>query len=277
MKQLNDKVAIITGASSGIGIYIAKRLAKEGVRLALVARSGEKLQQIAREIDPNPANVLALTANITDTDALRRVTEEVERHFGRLDILVNNAGLEITARLEDLNEDEIMQLVDVNLTAHLQFSRIVLPIMLKQGSGHVVNVSSMAAKLPTAYHSVYASAKAGLSAFTRAWRTEYHDQGVSASVLLLGAVDKVGMMKQMQDDSGAKPPSASPLAQPESVADAVVNAIVNDKIDVIVMPGPGKLMTVLTEIFPSLGQWMVKKLGINEFMATVATARHGLN
>lgn len=273
MKALDQKVAVITGASSGIGVYIAKRLAKEGMRLALVSRSQDKLERVAREINPDPQWVLPIAADITDSEALRGVVSRVENHFGSLDVLVNNAGLEITSLLEDLTEDEIAQLVNVNLTAQIQFARLVLPGMLRRGSGHVVNVSSMAAKLPTAYHSVYASAKAGLSAFTRAWRTEYHNHGVSGSVLLLGAVDKVGMMQQMQLDSGSKPPAASPLASPESVAQAVVTAVRRDKIEMTVMPGPGKLMSVLTEMFPSLGQVMVKKLGINDFMRDVALAR----
>jgi short-subunit dehydrogenase len=165
--------------------------------------------------------------------------------------LVNNAGGDPLREFHTMTIEENLRTLQLNLTAPLALSHAVLDGMLHQGHGHIVNISAMAGRVAFPYTEVYAAAKDGLIGFTRVLRSDYHARGVSASVLILGAIRGTGQGQRMLDESGMKAPAY--MAPADAVARAVVKAVTKDKAELIVMPGPGRLLRALLDYFPLLG------------------------
>lgn len=140
---LNDKVALVVGASRGIGSYVARGLAAEGCRLAICARGEERLRQTAAELEAAGAEVLAVPLDVTDADAGERMVGETLARFGRLDVLINNVGGNRRGKFVDLTDDDWRELIDLNQMSHIRFSRAAIPHMKKRGSGVIVFVSSI--------------------------------------------------------------------------------------------------------------------------------------
>ena len=130
MKQLKDKCILLTGASRGVGVFIAKALARQGARLALVARSQDLLQKLANEIGLKEENVRVVGADLTDDSDRRRVVDRVLEAFGKIDILINNAGLEAEGAFLDLSMADVRKAVELNLMAPMALTHLVLPHMV---------------------------------------------------------------------------------------------------------------------------------------------------
>ncbi|MBV9414324.1 MAG: SDR family oxidoreductase [Solirubrobacterales bacterium] len=270
--ELKGATAIVTGASRGIGPYIAEALAGEGVKVALVARSQPELEANARRLSESGAEVVAFPTDITSAEERRDLVRAVERRLGPVDLLVNNAGGDLQREFHNLTEDEIGGLLELNLTSAVMLTRLVLPGMLERGRGHVVNVSSMAGRVSFPYTEAYAAAKDGLIAFTRVLRADYRARGVSGSTLILGPVGKAGVGARTADEVGLKLPPVG-LVSPAKIAKLTVRAIRSDRAELAVLPGPGKLLRALMDRFPTLGPAMNRATGTNKTMATVAEYR----
>ena len=219
MKQLEGKVALVTGASRGLGRAIALAYAREGAALALCARRPGALQAVAAEIDALGAPVLAIAADVgAEADRERLVSRALDR-FGRIDVLVNNAsalGPTPLPLLADLEPAAFEEVVRVDLVAPYRLTRAVLGGMLLLGSGVVINVSSDAAVNGYPGWGAYSAAKAGLDGLTRVWAAELEGSGVR-----IVSVDPGDMDTEMHR---AAIPDADPaeLARPEAVAEAFV-------------------------------------------------------
>jgi len=270
--DLEGAAVIVTGGSRGIGPRIAEALAAEGGKLALVARSETELQANAHRLSQSGADVVAFPADVTFTEERRALIQAIEQRLGPVDVLVNNAGGDLQREFHNLTEDEIHGVLELNLTSAMMLTRLVLPGMLERGRGHVVNVSSMAGRVSFPYTEAYAAAKDGLIAFTRVLRTDYRDQGVSASALILGPVGEVGVGARTAEEVGIKLPPAG-LVTPAKIAKLTVRAIRKDEAELVVLPGPGKLLRGLMDRFPGLGPAMNRSTGTNETMARVAEYR----
>jgi short-subunit dehydrogenase len=144
--------------------------------------------------------------------------------------------------------------------------------MLERGHGHVVNVSSMAGRVSFPYTEAYAAAKDGLIAFTRVLRADYRERGVSGSTLILGPVGEAGVGARTADEVGLKLPPVG-LVSPAKIAQLTVRAIRRDKVEMAVLPGPGKLLRALMDRFPGVGPAMNRATGTNKTMRTVAEYR----
>lgn len=178
-------VAIITGASSGIGRALALHLAERGARLGLIARRAEKLNEVAWEAMKNgAADVLALPCDITDREAFQRAIGEIHVAFGRIDILVNNAGFGHIGYVEDTPQEHVESVFQVNVFALWYGAAAVLPLMKEQGSGQIITISSMAGVMPFPANAAYVAAKHAAVGFTRALRSELAGTGVEAMVVL---------------------------------------------------------------------------------------------
>jgi len=271
--ELKGATAIVTGASRGIGPYIAEALAGEGVKVALVARSQPELEANARRLSESGAEVVAFPTDITSAEERRDLVRAVERRLGPVDLLVNNAGGDLQREFHNLTEDEIGGLLELNLTSAVMLTRLVLPGMLERGRGHVVNVSSMAGRVSFPYTEAYAAAKDGLIAFTRVLRADYRARGVSGSTLILGPVGEAGVGARTADEVGLKLPPVG-LVSPAKIAKLTVRAIRSDRAELAVLPGPGKLLRALMDRFPALGPAMNRATGTNKTMATVAEYRN---
>ena len=164
MKDLKGKNALLTGGSMGLGPYVARSLAKEGVNIALTARSKDKLEKVAEELRHYNVKVKTFPADIKDEASRFEMIKGVKKAFGDIDLLINNAGIEWVSSFADLSFDDIDNLVQTNLMSPLKLTRSILPDMLKRNSGHIVTMSSLGGKKGSPYSATYAATKAGLIA-----------------------------------------------------------------------------------------------------------------
>jgi short-subunit dehydrogenase len=272
LKKLHGRTAIVTGTSHGIGPYIAASLAKEGVNLVLAARSPQELDQVAADIRTDEIRVITVPTDVADHQALRALVAAAEREFGEIDILVNNAGFDWQIPFHRLSLGDIERSIQVNLMAPIELTHLLLPGMLERGRGHSVNVSSIAGYVGFPYTEAYAAAKSGLIGFTRTLRADYRGSGISASTLILGAIGGAGFGVRAERETGVKAPSF-PLPHARTVGKATVRAIKRDKAEIVIFPGPGRLMKALWDFFPGMGPSMNRLAGVEGVMERIAVAR----
>lgn len=156
---LHDRVAIVTGASAGIGRATARSLARAGATVVLTARRVERLEQTVSEIEGDGGTALALAADVVDLDAVRTMVDAAHQRFGSVDLLVNNAGIMRIAPITENRVEDWTRMVDVNVKGVLHVLSAVLPIMLDQGSGHILSVGSLAGRRPFPGGTVYSATK----------------------------------------------------------------------------------------------------------------------
>src|SRR5260370_16474702 len=190
----NYQTAIVTGASHGIGPYIVRALAKQGMNLVLAARSGQELEQVATAADIRATGVHVLTVptDVTDREARSALVSAAERTFGSVEVLVNNEGGDLQLEFHHYTAEEVEALIRLNVTGPIELTRLLLPGMLQRKQGHIVNISSMGGRIGFPYTEVYSACKDGLIGFTRVLRTDYRKAGVSSSVIVLGSIGGPG-------------------------------------------------------------------------------------
>jgi short-subunit dehydrogenase len=188
MPQLAGQVVIVTGASAGIGEATARRLARGGAKVVISARRQERLDALARELDPSGGNVFAVAADITrDTDR-RRLVDSTMQRFGRIDALVNNAGFGTRGPVEIVPVDAIRKNYETNLFSLIALTQLVLPTMRAQGGGCVVNIGSVAGRIARPLSSIYDSTKHALEAITDGLRGELRPFGVNVTLIRPGFI-----------------------------------------------------------------------------------------
>jgi NADP-dependent 3-hydroxy acid dehydrogenase YdfG len=170
--ELKDNVALITGASSGIGEATARALSFAGARVALLARRKDRLLNLQKELQQKDRPSLVLTADVTKKSDVTKAVDECLNTFGRIDILVNNAGIMPLSMVKNLKEDEWERMVDVNIKGVLYGIGAVLPTMLKQSSGHIINLSSIAGRRVFPGGAVYCATKFAVAALSEGLRGE---------------------------------------------------------------------------------------------------------
>jgi short-subunit dehydrogenase len=270
MESQKGKNAILTGASQGIGRHIAVALAREGINLLLVARNHENLEATAGMLKGHGIEVEVASADITDPDQRRNIPLRARNLFDQIDILVNNAGIEDLYPFSLQDPDLIEATYQTNLLAPVALSREILPWMLERGSGHIINIASLAGKLGMPFASVYASSKAGLIEWSISTHAELLDTGVKVSVICPGFVGETGMFARKH----SKAPASLGLSKPEAVADAVVEALKTGKPEIIVNPRPVRPLMALRAISPGAMLCIVKRLGLIGFLKALAYKRH---
>lgn len=181
--MLKGKVAIVTGASSGIGAALAARLAGEGATVVIAARRKQKLDELAASLDGSGGTVVAMQADVTDPAQAERLVAGTIERFGRLDILVNNAGRGHFASVEDTSDEVLRNMFAVNAFSLWYTTRPALRQMKKQGNGHIINIASMAGKVGYPFNSAYVAAKHACVGFTHALRLELMETNIHASVV----------------------------------------------------------------------------------------------
>jgi NADP-dependent 3-hydroxy acid dehydrogenase YdfG len=188
MSTLKDKVVLITGASSGFGAAAAKRFVLEGCSLVLTARRVERLEEMANEIHARGGHALPLPVDVTQPAQIEAMVKAAVEHYGRIDILFNNAGFGRLDWFEMLDPiKDIQAQIAVDLLGVIWTARAVLPHMYKQGSGHIINMSSLAGWAAPPLYSVYSAAKFGVRGFGEALRREAAPFGVNVSTIYPGS------------------------------------------------------------------------------------------
>lgn len=217
-----NKVAIITGASSGIGQATAVLLAQKGIKVALVARRAGLLEEMANGIGEN---ALALPADVTKRNEVEQAAQKAKEHFGRVDVLVNNAGIMPLSFLAAGRVDEWDRTIDVNLKGLLYGIHAVLGAMLEQGSGHIINISSVGGHKAVAGGAVYCGTKFAVRAISEALRLETVDK-LRVTNISPGAVSS-GLVDTIRDETmkAAFEPFKGIEISPQRIAEAVYFAI----------------------------------------------------
>ena len=269
--DLKGKTALVTGASRGIGPHIAVALAGRGMNLVLTGRSGAELDAVATEQRQLGVRVVTVVTDLLDADARTLLVGAAEREFGGVDVLVNNAGGDPLREFDQMSIEENLAILDLNLTAPIALTHLVLPAMLSRGTGHIINISAMAGRVSFPFTEAYAAAKDGLIGFTRVLRSDYRSRGVTASVLILGAIAGAGQGQRTLDDMKQK--TSSFMAPVGMVTKALLRALDRDRAELVVMPGPGRFMRALMDYFPGMGPWMNQQLGVNKTLREVQDFR----
>lgn len=215
-RALEGKVALVTGAGRGIGRAIAVAFAAEGAAVALVARSRADLASVAAEIRESGGRTLAIPADVTQDGAVEALVEQTLTDLGRLDVLVTSAGTAAFGAIADSKPSDWDAMLTVNLRAVMVCCRAALAPMLRQRSGTILNVGSIASKRALPGSAVYTATKAAVDAFSRVLAEELRPHGVRVGVLVAGAVDT-----PLWDTMGSSPPREKML-RPQDVARAAV-------------------------------------------------------
>ena len=184
----SQKVALITGASSGIGSALAVELGRRGAALGLLARRAEALQEITRKIENAGGRALALPADVRDAEAVRASADELRARFGRIDVLVANAGIGATTGAGDLRASEVANVININVLGAVNSVTAVLPEMIAQGSGQLVAISSLAAYRGLPKSGAYCASKAALSAFFESLRLDLRGTGLDVTIIHPGFI-----------------------------------------------------------------------------------------
>jgi short-subunit dehydrogenase len=272
MEDLQGRTALVTGASGGLGVHIARRLAREGMDVAVSGRREEALEEVAAELRKLGARAAAVPADLSDLANVDSLIADAQTALGPVDVLVNNAGVETVGAFTSHTERELTEMVNVNLTAPLLLTRRLVPDLLARGRGHVVFISSLAGKLGPAYNEPYAATKAGLIALTQSLRAEYRDSPVGFSVVCPGFIAGEGMYERMAQE-GHRSNRLMGETTIEKVTDAVVRAIRKDQAELIESGAPIRPMLALGQLSPGLVERMAPKFGVTSLFRSVADAR----
>jgi 3-oxoacyl-[acyl-carrier protein] reductase len=212
-KPLEAKVALITGASRGIGLAIARNLAAMGAKLALCARDPGKLIAVAAEFERQGVPVLAVPADISRPADIATLVEKTERSLGPIEVLVNNAGIGVFGPIQEASEANWDAVLDTNLKSVFLLSHAVAPGMIARRGGHIVNIASLAGKNTFAGGAVYCASKWGLLGLTGCMAEDLRPHGIRVSAICPGSV--------ATDFSPPSKKDPSKMLQPEDVAHAV--------------------------------------------------------
>ncbi|WP_323174129.1 SDR family NAD(P)-dependent oxidoreductase [Natrialba sp. PRR66] len=200
--ELDGQVAIVTGASSGIGEATASALAQRGANIVLAARRVDELEALANDIESDGGEALAVPTDVTSEDDIDSLVETTLNEFGSIDVLVNNAGVMLLEPVARADRANFRQMVEVNLLGLMNLTHAVLPVMQDQATGHIVNISSTSGRQATANSSGYNATKFGVNAFTEALRQEVTAEGIRTTIIEPGVVETE--LKDHIPDEGVK-------------------------------------------------------------------------
>jgi 2-deoxy-D-gluconate 3-dehydrogenase len=202
--DLKGKVAVVTGASMGIGYGLAKALANAGAKVVATARHMKELQSLVDEISREGGEALAISLDVTDVKDIEEVMKEVQHKFGSIDILVNNAGLGTNQPAVQVTEEEWDLMMDVNLKGLFFCCQAAGKIMLQQGSGKIVNISSQASVVGIKEHAIYCASKGGVNQLTRVLALEWSSKGVNVNAVAPTFTYTPGTAERLDDPSYLK-------------------------------------------------------------------------
>lgn len=251
LKPLDQQVIVITGASSGIGLVTARTAAARGAKVMLVARSGDQLGKVVREINNAGGSADFVVADVGDADALGRVATETVKRFGRVDSWVNDAGVAIYAKLIDTPEDEHQQLFQTNYFGAVHGCMAAVPV-LKDHGGALITVGSIASDMPSPTMGAYAASKHAIKAYVQALRMELTAAGYRISVTLVkpAGID-TPIAQHAVNHEGGEAQIPPPAYDPQLVADAILDCAVNPRREITV-GGAGRAQVLFAEHFPAL-------------------------
>lgn len=253
---LAGRVAVVTGASSGIGAATARRLAREGAALALVARRADRLEGLTQEIRRAGGTAFAYAVDLTDEEERARLVEAIRRDLGPIDVLVNNAGTAWYGLGEEMHWSTAREMLQLNAAAAIHLTLLCLPDMLRRLRGAVINISSVIGGLPSQGVAVYSGTKSLIDSFTTALHRELVGTGVRVGVVRPGYVDTELSQRSAEQPGGYPIPGRTWAVRPETVAGAVVSMLRRPRRAVYV-PALLRIVPWLELMFG----WIIDRLG----------------
>ena len=253
-RELKNRVAVITGASSGIGRAAALSLARVGVKVVLGARRGDRLDEVAEAIRDRGGEARSLPTDVTRPEEVTRLVGEAVTAFGRLDIMVNNAGLGYFGRVESTPVQDVRYLFEVNVMGTLFGIQAAVPIMRSQHSGHIITVSSVVGKRAAPGNGVYAATKFAQVALSESLRLELADAGIDVS-LVCPVSTTTEFFEVAASRSRLKHDPAGPIYSAEQVAEVIVRCARRPRAEILVYP-PARLMVIVNAVSP----WLMDRI-----------------
>ncbi|HHA6531684.1 TPA: SDR family oxidoreductase [Staphylococcus aureus] len=215
MTVLTDKIAVVTGAGSGIGEAIATLLHEEGAKVVLAGRNKDKLQNVANQLAQDSVKVVP--TDVTKKEEVDELIKIAQQTFGGLDIVINSAGQMLSSKITDYQVDEWDSMIDVNIKGTLYTAQAALPTMLEQSSGHLINIASISGFEVTKSSTIYSATKAGVHTITQGLEKELAKTGVKVTSISPGMVDTA--------ITAAYNPSDRKKLDPQDIAEAVLYAL----------------------------------------------------
>ena len=219
MTVLTDKVAVVTGAGSGIGEAIATLLHEEGAKVLLAGRNKDKLQNVANQLAQDSVKVVP--TDVTNKEEVDELMKIAQQTFGGLDIVINSAGQMLSSKITDYQVDEWDSMIDVNIKGTLYTAQAALPTMLEQSSGHLINIASISGFEVTKSSTIYSATKAAVHTITQGLEKELAKTGVKVTSISPGMVDTA--------ITAAYNPSDRKKLDPQDIAEAVLYALTQPK------------------------------------------------
>ncbi|HCX0753922.1 TPA: SDR family oxidoreductase [Staphylococcus aureus] len=219
MTVLTDKVAVVTGAGSGIGEAIATLLHEEGVKVILAGRNKDKLQNVANQLAQDSVKVVP--TDVTKKEEVDELIKIAQQTFGGLDIVINSAGQMLSSKITDYQVDEWDSMIDVNIKGTLYTAQAALPTMLEQSSGHLINIASISGFEVTKSSTIYSATKAAVHTITQGLEKELAKTGVKVTSISPGVVDTA--------ITAAYNPTDRKKLEPQDIAEAVLYALTQPK------------------------------------------------
>ncbi|KAF7406506.1 hypothetical protein HZH68_005875 [Vespula germanica] len=264
---LNNKVVMITGASSGLGEALAHVFYSCGCRLILIARRGAELERVKNTLLEKHCTVqthppIILPLDLTDINSLQSKVSKVLTIHGKIDILINNAGISYRGEIINTNVDVDIKVMLLNYFAQIALTKAVLPSMLKQQSGHIVCISSVQGKISIPHRSAYAASKHALQAWCDSSRAELAEHNINVTVISPGYIKTALSLNALTGSGeiyGVMDQTTEQGYSPKYVAKKVLQAVLKKEKDVVIAPITPKCGILIRFLCPSLYFWLMEK------------------
>jgi NAD(P)-dependent dehydrogenase (short-subunit alcohol dehydrogenase family) len=262
LKPLDRQVVAVVGASSGIGRETALQLAKRGAKLVVSARSESGLASLVKEIDLFGAEAIAVPADVSDCEQVRKIADATIERFGRLDTWVHAAGTAVIAPFEQVTPAEFKRVIEVNLMGPVYAAMAALPLLRQTGQGAFIAISSVEARRSMPLQTSYSASKHGLEGFLDGLRAELKHEGVPISITnVMPSVINTPFYNKARTKLGVKPTGVPPYYQPSLVAEAILHVAEYPTRDIIV-GDVGRAVDFLQKISPDLVDTLVGAIAI---------------
>ncbi|KAL0120224.1 hypothetical protein PUN28_008111 [Cardiocondyla obscurior] len=264
---LGNKVVMITGASSGLGEALAHTFYSVGCRIILVSRRKKELERVKNDLMNTHQTVptyppVILELDLTEINNLKDEVIKAIMIHGRIDILINNAGISYRGEVIDTNVDVDIKVMLSNYFSQVALSKIVLPYMIEQQSGHIIGVSSVQGRIAIPFRSAYAASKHALQAWYDTARAELSDKNIKFTVVSPGYIKTALSLNAVTGDGqvyGVMDKATASGFEPKYVAECILKSVLKQEKDVIISPFTPKCAIVLRVLFPSLYFWIMQK------------------